>query len=342
MGPDRRRQPARLGAGRLGKGLWAGVALGVLLGTNFALFPDQFIVWRDGRLFGTLCEILLQGSTVMLVAVGMTLVIATGGIDLSVGSVMAMSGAVAALLLTQTGLPLGVVLAAALAVALVAGLWNGVLVAFLRLQPIVATLILLVAGRGIAQIVTGGQVPTFHHAPFEFIGNGVLFGLPFPVFLAAAVAGATIVVARVTVAGLYVEAVGDNERASRLAGLRPGLVKMLVYGFSGLCAGVAGLVAAAYIRAADVMKCGEYIELDAILAVVIGGTSFSGGRARIVGSLVGALIMQTLTTTIRMLNVPAHYTLVVKAVTVVVVCALDSQQFRALLRRLVRRRRVAA
>ena len=308
----------------------------VVLFIGFGLASRRFLS------LGVLRTIANQVPHAVVLAVAMTYVLTIAGIDLSVGSVMAMSGAVAALLLTQTRLPLGVVLAAALAVALVAGLWNGVLVAFLRLQPIVATLILLVAGRGVAQIVTGGQIVTFHQASFEFIGNGVVLGLPFPVFLAAAVAVATIVVARVTVAGLYVEAVGDNERASRLAGLWPGLVKTLVYGFSGLCSGVAGLVAAADIRAADVMKCGEYIELDAILAVVIGGTSFSGGRARIVGSLVGALIMQTLTTTIRMLNVPAHYTLVVKAVTVVVVCALDSQQFRALLRRLVRRRRVAA
>ena len=321
---------------RFGKSLWAVAALAVLLGVNFALFPGQFVEVRDGRLFGTLSQILLQGSSVMLLAVGMTLVIATAGIDLSVGSVMAMAGAVAALLLTTTEMPLGLVLVVALAVAAVAGLWNGVLVAFLRLQPIVATLILLVAGRGIAQIVTGGQIITFQHPAFEFIGNGVLLGLPFPLFLVAAVAGATLLAVRATAAGLYIEAVGDNERAARLAGLRPGLVKMLVYGASGLCAGVAGLVETAYIRSADVMKCGEYIELDAILAVVIGGTSFSGGRARIVGSLVGALLMQTLTTTIRMLNVPAAYTLVVKAIAVVMVCALDSETFRALLRRRAR------
>lgn len=324
------------------QGLWSVAALLLLLGVNFACFPDKFIIIRDGRLLGTLSEVIVQGSTVMLVAIGMTLVIATAGIDLSVGSVMAIAGAVAALLITRTSLPLAAIVAAAVAVALAVGLWNGALVSYLRLQPIVATLILLVAGRGVAQVLTGGEIINFQHPSFEYIGNGVPLGIPFPVFLVVLVAAATLVIVRTTVAGLYVEAVGDNERASRLAGLRSGLVKTLVYGASGLCAGIAGLIETAYIRSADVMKCGEYIELDAILAVVIGGTSFKGGRARVVGSIVGALIMQTLTTTIRMLDVPAAYTRMVKALIVIIVCCLESERFRALVRRLVRRRRAAA
>lgn len=317
------------------RNFWPAVALLAILGLNLALFPRKFVFVQDGKLFGTLSEVLQQGSTVMVLAVGMTLVIAAAGIDLSVGSVMAICGAVAALLLTRTGLPLVGVVAVALVAGACAGLWNGLLVAFLGLQPIVATLILLVAGRGVAQLLTSGQIITFKHPSFQFIGTGHLLGLPFPVYLVALVAGVTLVTTRVTVAGLYVEAVGNNERASRLAGLRPGLVKLLVYGFSGLCAAVAGLIETSYISAADINKCGEYIELDAILAVVIGGTPFTGGRANVAGSLIGAAIMQALSTTIQMLDVPAAYTLVVKALTVVVVCSLSSARFRRAVRRLV-------
>ncbi len=324
------------------RSFWPIAALVLLLGFNCACFPSRFAFVRDGRLRGTLNEVLQQGSTVMLLSVGMTLVIATAGIDLSVGSVMAVAGAVAALMISHSNVALAWIIAGGLAIALVAGLWNGVLVAFVRLQPIVATLVLLVAGRGVAQLLTGGHVVTFDQTPFQFLGKGSLAGLPFPVFLAAGVALGAWLVTRWTNAGLYIEAVGNNERAARLSGLSPGRVRLLVYGFSGLCAGVAGLIETAYISAADINECGKYIELDAILAVVIGGTSFSGGRANILGSVVGALVMRTLTTTIQMLDVPPAYTLVVKALTVVVVCSLSSERVQAMVRRAVGPRRHTA
>jgi len=324
------------------KNFWPLVALALLLALSAVLSPTRFVVIQKGRLLGTLSQILLQGSSVMILATGMTLVIATAGIDLSVGSLMAMTGAVSALLLTRTALPLAGVIALALGAALAVGLWNGVLVAFLRLQPIVATLIFLVAGRGVAQLLTYGQIITFQEPAFEFIGTGALFGLPFPVFIVGFVALATLLVTKTTVAGLYIEAVGNNETASRLSGIHPGMVKLLVYGFSGLCAGTAGLIETGYIKAADALTCGEYIELDAILAVVIGGTPFTGGRANILGSIVGALIMRTLTTVIQMMGVPAAWTLVVKALTVVVVCVLNSEQLAAMLRTLIARRRQPA
>jgi simple sugar transport system permease protein len=215
-----------------------------------------------------------------------------------------------------------------LVLAFFAGVWNGTLVAFLGLQPIVATLILLVAGRGIAQLLTDGQIITFERPAFEAIGRGTVLYLPVTVFIVAGVVVATLLVTKTTIAGLYIEAVGNNERASRLCGLRPGLVKALVYGFSGLCAGMAGLIETADIKAADINNCGLYFELDAILAVVIGGTPFSGGRANILGSVVGALIMQALTTTILLRGVDPAYTLVVKALTVIVVCLLQSERMR--------------
>jgi galactofuranose transport system permease protein len=322
------------------KCFWPAVALGALLAFNL-LFTKGFGVteFRDGRLYGSMVDIVHRGSIVMLLSVGMTLVIATAGIDLSVGSVMAMAGTVAALLLTGSAPQSAAVAgAAALAVALAAGLWNGVLVAFLRLQPIVATLILLVAGRGIAQLLSDGQRVRFNRPDFEFLGSGSLLGLPFTVFVVAFVVAATLLVTRKTTAGLTIEAVGSNERASRLCGIRPWLVKLLVYGFSGVCAGIAGLIYTADIKEGNPLRCGEYVELDAILAVVIGGTPFSGGRANVFGSILGALIMQTLTTTILTRGVPVEYTLVVKAVVVIAVCLLQSEQFRAALARLGKRR----
>jgi len=321
------------------RSFYPAVALGLLLLFNFA-FTRGFaaIEVKNGRLFGSLIDIVHRGSIVMLLGIGMTLVIATAGIDLSVGSVMAIAGSVAALVLTRTPAPVGAAVALALAVALAAGLWNGVLVAFVRLQPIVATLILLVAGRGIAQLLTNGQKIPIERPAFEFIGTGSLLWLPFTVFIVAFALVATLLVTKKTLAGLYIEAVGNNERASRLSGIRPAVVRLLVYGFAGLCAGVAGLIATADIKQADPLKCGEYIELDAILAVVIGGTPFAGGRANVVGSILGALIMQTLTTTILMRGVPVEHTLVVKAVVVIAVCLLQSAQFRAVLGRVAFRR----
>lgn len=326
------------------RNFYPAVALVALLAFNLA-FTRGFatIEVRDGRLYGSVTDILHRGSIVMLLSVGMTLVIATAGIDLSVGSVMAMAGTVAALLLTgEPPQPALVACAAALAVALAAGLWNGALVAFLGLQPIVATLILLVAGRGIAQLLSNGQRIRFNRPDFEFIGSGSCLGLPFTLFIVAFVVAATLLVTRRTTAGLTIEAVGNNERASRLCGIRPWLVKLLVYGFSGLCAGVAGLIYTADIRQGDPLRCGEYVELDAILAVVIGGTPFNGGRANVPGSILGALIMQTLTTTILTRGVPVEYTLVVKALVVVAVCLLQSEQFRTALARLTGRREGAS
>ena len=295
------------------------------------------------RLYGSMIDVLHRGSIVMLLATGMTLVIATAGIDLSVGAVMAMAGAVAAMLITgQPPMAVPWAVAIALVVAVAAGTWNGVLVGFLRLQPIVATLILLVAGRGVAQLLTDGQKITIENPAFEFLGGGSVLCLPITVFIVAGLVGLTLLVTKATSVGLYVEAVGNNERASRLCGLRPGLVKTLVYGFSGLCAGMAGLIYTAEYKVADVSQCGLYLELDAILAVVIGGTAFSGGRANVPGSILGALIIQTLTTTILTRGVGIEYTLVVKAVVVVGVCLLQSAEFRSLLLRMAPRRRPAA
>lgn len=307
-------------------------ALFALLAFN-ALFTPNFarLEIRDGQLYGALVDVLHNGAPVLLLSVGMTLVIALGGIDLSVGAVMALAGTVAALLLTAGQQSAAIAIAAALAVSLAAGAWNGLLVSYVGLQPIVATLILLVAGRGLAQTLSDDQKVRFTHAGFEFLGNGHLLGLPVPVYLAAGVALLTLLLLRKTVLGLYVEAIGSNPRAARLCGLRVNGIRIIVYAFSGLCAGLAGLIATADIREADVANCGLYTELDAILAVVIGGTSLAGGRPRLLGALIGALIMQTLTITLQMRGVVTEYTLIVKAAVAMVVCFVQTPGFGALL-----------
>ena len=349
------KRPALLSPTRLsGAGssiLWPLAALALLLLFNF-VFTDGFfrIEVRDGRIYGSLIDILNRCAPLMLLSLGMTLVIATGGVDLSVGAVMAIAGAIAACLISNAGLrqqspdsPLvaidvtgsvTIVVLAALAVALVAGVWNGVLVSLVDVQPIVATLILMVAGRGIAQLLTNGQNITFPESSnLSYVGSGFLLGLPFPLFIVLGVLLITAWLARGTALGLFVESVGNNPTASRYAGINARTVKFAAYAFSGVCAGLAGIVVVADIRVVDVSNVGLYTELDAILAVSIGGTALTGGRFSLVGSIVGALLIQTLTTTILTKGVPPAATYVLKALLIVLVCLLQSDTFRAMLKR---------
>jgi simple sugar transport system permease protein len=324
----------KLTGAQLGGLIWPLAALMVLLLFNLCFTEGFFsLKLRDGRLYGSLIDILNRAAPVLLVSLGMTLVIATGGVDLSVGAVMAIAGSVAAWLFTRGQLGLLPVLAITLGLCVAAGAWNGLLVAVFNVQPIVATLVLMVAGRGIAQLVTAGQIVTFEHPGFSFIGGGYLLGLPFTVTLVASMLLVGGVLTRLTALGLFIESVGTNPTASRYAGVSVGSVKLLAYAFCGLCAGLAGLVAAADIKAADANNAGLYLELDAILAVVIGGTALTGGRFSLIGSVVAGLIIQTLTTTILTSGVPVELTLVVKALVVLGVCLLQSERLRALVLR---------
>lgn len=311
------------------RALWAVVALGAILLFNL-LFTRNFFALsiRDGHLFGTLVDVMHRATPIALMAVGMTFAIATRGIDVSVGSVAAVSGAVAATLIAKEHAPLWLAVAAPLAATTLLGAWNGLLVAGARIQPIVATLVLMVAGRGIAQLVTEGQIVVYEDRPFEFIGSGHLLGLPFSLTLLALVAGGAWLLARRTAFGLFVETIGINRSAARFSGIRTGLVLFVIYALSGLCAGVAGLLYAADIKAADANTAGLNAELDAILAVVIGGTSMDGGRFSLAGSVLGSLVIQSLNTTILTRGVPVEVTLVVKSLVVFAICLLQSEAFR--------------
>lgn len=311
----------------------------VLLLLNVAVTPSFFAVRvQDGRLYGSVVDILHNGAPLALVALGMTLVIATRGIDLSVGTIVAISGAVTCTWIASSPDPAspaaaltGIGLALGLAVAL--GAWNGFLVARLGIQPIIATLVLMTAGRGLAQLVTDGQIITVNNPFFSGISGSALFTVPLTVVMAAAVYALVALVTRRTALGTLVEAVGINPEASRLAGVRSRSLVWTVYVFAALCAAVAGLMISSNVNAADANNAGLWLELDAILAVVIGGTSLAGGRYSIAGTLLGALTIQTLTTTIYSVGIPPEVSLVFKAVVVILVFLAQAPKVRSLLAR---------
>ena len=294
------------------------------------LVSSQFFDLRlqDGRLFGSLVDVLNRGAPVALLSLGMVLVIATRGIDLSVGAVMAISGAIAASLADSYPWPVAV--AAALGAGLVCGLWNGILVAVLGIQPIVATLILMVAGRGIAQLITEGRIVTFTSPQLAWFGNGSILGIPAPVAITLGMLVLTLLLVRGSALGVLIEATGANARASELAGIGTWAVTIAAYVWCGLCSSVAGVIAAADILGADANNAGLWLELDAILAVVIGGTSLFGGRFSVILAVLGALTIQAMNTGILLSGYRPELNLVVKAVVVIAVLLLQSPRLAGL------------
>ena len=288
----------------------AAAALLLLLIANM-IFTPNFADVNNFR------NILLQVAPTVLVAVGMTLVIATGGIDLSVGSVMAISSAMAAV---NLGSGVGVAVLLALLVSLVAGAFNGTLISVFRIQPIIVTLAVLIAGRGLAQIPSEGRLVEFkgRYPTFEALGTGYVGPIPMQVLVMLLVVAAAIFVMRATSFGRYLVAVGGNEAASRLAGVKVHRTKIAVYALSGLLAGLAGLIESARGGASDPSNVGLNIEHDANAAVVIGGTSLTGGRATVVGTVIGALMMQVITTSFNMQGIQFSWSLVIKAAIIII------------------------
>ncbi|HSX85954.1 MAG TPA: ABC transporter permease [Cellvibrio sp.] len=308
--------------------IWPLAGLLLLLLINLIISPEFFnLTFKDGRFYGSLIDVLNRAAPIALLAIGMTLVIATGGVDLSVGSVMAIAGAVSAYLIVSGVDSLTVIIAGGLAAGLVGGMINGLLVGYLNIQPIVATLILMVAGRGVAQLINEGQIVTFQHDAFSFLGTGYFLGLPFPVVLVIITFVLVQLLMRRTALGLYVEAVGANASASRYLGINAKAIKLSVYCLAGLCAALAGMIAAADIKGSDANNAGLWLELDAILAVVIGGASLMGGRFSLFLSIIGALIIQTLTVTIIMSGIPPKFNLLIKASAIILVLLMQSPRF---------------
>ena len=285
------------------------VALVVLIAVN-AIFTPNFATASN------VWNILWQVSSVVLVAVGMTLVIATAGIDLSVGSVMAIAGAVVA---TQIGLGTPVALLLALLAGVAVGLVNGTLIARGAIQPIVVTLATLIAGRGLAQVLSNdGQLVPVRDVALEVLGRGRLGPVPIPVIIAAVVVIGAMMALRATPFGRYVLAAGGNPEAARLAGVPVRRTIITVYALCALLAALAGVLETARLGASDAAKIGLNIELDAIAATVVGGTALTGGRATILGTVVGALVMQVIATSFNMLLIPYAWSLVLKAAIIVV------------------------
>jgi ribose/xylose/arabinose/galactoside ABC-type transport system permease subunit len=291
------------------------------------------ITVRDGQLYGSVIDILRNSAPLMLVALGMTIVIATRGIDLSVGALMAVSGAVALTIIDGSGSPdspatLGIAIAAGVTVTLIFGAWNGFLVSVLGIQPIIATLVLMLAGRGIALLITGGFITTVTSTPYKFMSQGYLLGLPFAFYVSVVAIALVALIQRRTALGMLTESVGINPEASRLAGVRSRGIVWGAYAVSGLLAGFAGILYSSNIMAADANAAGQYIELDAILAVVLGGTSLMGGKFSIAGTVIGVFTIQTLKSTITFLGVPPAVSPLFMAMVVVIVVLVQSQRVR--------------
>ncbi|WP_220451248.1 ABC transporter permease [Nocardioides dongkuii] len=315
--------------------LWPVLALVALLAVNVVANPSFLdIRMQDGHLYGNVADIVRNSAPVLLVALGMTLVIATRGIDLSVGAIAAIAAAVACTRIVGAGdesaLSTAVMAGTyALAVCVALGVWNGFLVSVLGIQPIIATLILMVAGRGISMSITDGQITTVNNSHFSDLASGFVLTLPVAFLLALAVFALTAVLTRRTALGMLIESVGINPEASRLAGVRSRTIIWTVYAFSGLCSGIAGLVIAANTNSVNANSLGLWIELDAILAVVIGGTSLAGGRFSLTGTLIGALFIATLSRTIPNIGIPSEINYLFKAVVVIAVCLLQSPKARS-------------
>jgi len=319
--------------------LWPIIAIALILIFNFFFTPGFFrIQIKNGYLFGSIMDIINRSAPLIIMSIGMTLVIATEGIDISVGAVAAVSGAVACSIIAG-GTHLVIALFVALIASLLCGLWNGLLVAKLGIQPMVGTLILMTVGRGIAQLITKGQIITVSHKTYSLLGSGTR---PYAILTALFIAFLLLILLRKTAFGLFIESVGVNKEASIYAGIKSSHIILIAYMICGLFSGIAGILISSNVTAADANNTGLWMEVDAILATVIGGTSMTGGRTYIGGTILGALFIQSLTTTIYALGVPPEVILVVKAFVVIFVSLLQSSIFRQkLLSRIKNKKEVA-
>ncbi|NUT99834.1 MAG: ABC transporter permease [Saccharothrix sp.] len=282
-------------------GVYAAVAALLLFNTAFTA---NFLTAGNFR------TQLVQAAPVCIVALGMALVIGTEGVDLSVGAVMALSAALIPLYLGYGPLP---AVAIALVAGVIAGMLNGVLVAYLGVQPIVATLALLVGGRGVALVIANGQLVQLHDPSFLWLGTGDVLGVPVSVLMAGVFAVVVALLVGRTTFGRQVVAIGGNRAASALAGLPIKRVLVTVYALCAVLAAVAGVLSTARLSASDPADMGLLMELSAITAVVVGGTPLSGGKVRVLGTVMGALLMQLVRATLIKHDLPDSTAQVVQA-----------------------------
>ncbi|QTQ38476.1 Ribose ABC transporter, permease protein [Aromatoleum petrolei] len=288
----------------------------ILLAAGFGILAEGFLTTQN------LSIVAQQASINIVLAAGMTFVILTAGIDLSVGAILAAAAVVSVMASTLPGGGLlGV--AAGLLVGLVFGLINGGLVAFAKLPPFIVTLGALTAVRGIARLLGDDQTVFNPDLPFAFIGNDNLLGVPWLVWIAVAVIVGSWFILRRTVLGLHIYSVGSNPEAARLSGIKVWKVLLFVYAMSGLLAGLGAVMTSARLLAANGLQLGQSYELDAIAAVILGGTSFVGGVGSIVGTLIGALIIAVLTNGLVLLGVSDIWQYIIKGLVIIGAVALD-------------------
>ena len=280
--------------------------------------------WTSGRFmsWNNLSIVAQQASINTVLAAGMTFVILTGGIDLSVGSVLAASAMIALIVSLIPGWGMmGVV--AALATGGLLGLANGALIAFMRLPPFIVTLGSMTAVRGLARLFGADKTIFNPDLPFAFIGNGTIFGVPWLMVIALATVVVSWLILRRTVLGLRIYAIGGNAEASRLSGIKVWSILLIVYGISGLLAGLGGAMSAAKLYAANGLQLGQSYELDAIAAVILGGTSFVGGIGSIWGTLIGALIIAVLSNGLILIGISDIWQFIIKGLVIIGAVALD-------------------
>jgi simple sugar transport system permease protein len=303
---------------------------------NFA-FSFFTISVRNGVLYGRLIDVLNRGSEIAILAIGMTLVVSSSaGTDISVGSVMSLAASFCCMLLAGYGVsstndlavPLVVGVLAGVLMGCLCGAFNGFLVAYLNVQPMVATLILYSAARAIGLLFCNNLIVYVRNDSFKFFGGYAGF-LPTPIVIAAICVAIALIILKKTALGLYVQSVGINKKASRIAGLNSSRIIFICYVVSGLMAGIAGIVAASRISSADSNNIGLNYEMDAILAVALGGNSLGGGKFNLAGSIIGAYTIQAITTTLYALGVSSDVAPVYKAVIVIIIVAIQSPPVKA-------------
>jgi simple sugar transport system permease protein len=324
------------------KVVWPLAALALIFLIDFIISPNFFnIRMVEGRLFGSVIDVFYRAVPTAIVALGMAVVIGTKGIDLSVGSVIAIGGAVITWRI-HAGDPHILILFWTLGVGLLCGVWNGFLVAALDIQPIIATLILMVSGRGIGLMINllyGGTNPSFTSPLLQGLSTGHVAFIPTRLVVFLVVFVLLWALLRRTALGMFLESVGGNAKAAYLTGINARLIIFSAYIICGLTAAAAGVILAADTHTSDPVSIGHNIELDAILAVVIGGGSLSGGRIYLGMTILGALVIQALTTSILSSGLPPEYNLVVEAIVVMGVLLLQSSNFRNLALSVLARRK---
>lgn len=288
----------------------------VVITIGFHLASGRFLS------ISNLALVIQQASINAVLACGMTLVILTAGIDLSVGSILAASAMVAVAVSLMPGLS-DYAFVAGLLAGLGCGILNGGLISLLRLPPFIVTLGTLTAIRGLARLIGGDRTLTNMELPFAFLGNQTLFGISLLVFIAAGAVLTSWMILRFTVLGMRIYAVGGNQAAAALAGIRVWRVVLFVYAYSGLLAGLGGVMSASRLYSANGIQLGQAYELDAIAAVILGGTSFVGGVGSIWGTVIGALIIAVLTNGLILTGVPDIWQYIIKGAVIIGAVALD-------------------